>query len=511
MPNPFFVPRNDCKAKTYRYVPFRLRSKRDFDEIQSATHDTATDTTPIIHTELVNWRSLSPAAAAARTTLMESMIANAEREDLGIEGTPAAKGIYVSVLKQTGLHQRQGHSYGFGLPERDACKIIPMWNRIDQFLGTAENGRVRVADLFRALTAPPYGIRDGLLPIFLLARIKCDESEIALFESGAYVPDLSSAVMERLVMAPDKFEIQRYEITGVRAQVFKLLSTIFDDEDRQKKQAREKTTLLTVVKPLVRFVLDLPSYTRSTVKLTPMTLRVRSAISLARDPHQLVFNDLPNALDVSEAKGAKEKAGAHTYISHLKIALRELAAAYDLLLDGISEKLVAAFSLSRSSTEVRPRLASRSKLILPDITNMRLKAFALQLADGGRNDKNWIESLASCVVGKPPSQWIDTDIARFESALSELVVLFTHTEELVAFDIRKGHASSQRLVRLALTEVTGQELHRIVYEPNGNSDRTRQLVTQLRGTLASSGLDANGQLVVLAQLLQDCLTQNTDK
>lgn len=46
-------------------------------------------------------------------------------------------------------------------------------------------------------------------------------------------------------------------------------------------------------------------------------------------------------------------------------------------------------------------------------------------------DAQWAEALATMLVGKVPKTWIDSDRARFEIALSEMVRSFRHIEAIV--------------------------------------------------------------------------------
>ncbi len=63
---------------------------------------------PRIQNELVNRRSLSSAAAAARMRLIERMFSNASEPLLGMDPAkkPPEMSMYLSVLQNTGLHQK---------------------------------------------------------------------------------------------------------------------------------------------------------------------------------------------------------------------------------------------------------------------------------------------------------------------------------------------------------------------------------------------------------------------
>ncbi|MGA2035502.1 MAG: hypothetical protein ABSG68_24905 [Thermoguttaceae bacterium] len=65
--------------------------------------------TPRIRNELINRRELSSAAAAARRSLIDAMICCSDQPELGIEGTPPQKSMYLSLLAGPGIHRKSAH------------------------------------------------------------------------------------------------------------------------------------------------------------------------------------------------------------------------------------------------------------------------------------------------------------------------------------------------------------------------------------------------------------------
>jgi hypothetical protein len=60
---------------------------------------------PRIRNELINRDQLSASTNTGRKRLLAAMLAAADQPDLGIAKTPAEKSLYLSVLKETGLHR----------------------------------------------------------------------------------------------------------------------------------------------------------------------------------------------------------------------------------------------------------------------------------------------------------------------------------------------------------------------------------------------------------------------
>src|SRR4029079_4495089 len=98
--------------------------------------------------------------------------------------------------------------------------VRELWNAIDCFLDETEGGRKSVDALFAMLRQPPFGLKDGILPVLLAAVLVHGHSQVALYEEGSFVPRPNAAVFERIFRSPVKFELQRFRIVGPRAEVF---------------------------------------------------------------------------------------------------------------------------------------------------------------------------------------------------------------------------------------------------------------------------------------------------
>lgn len=187
---------------------------------------------PIVKNELVNRRNLSSAAAAARRALIERMLTQGTRERLGLEGYPPEASMYLSVLYASGIHQAGLDGWRFGLPPADAdpYRVRPLFEAIDRFLDDSEGHSRPVTELYEVLTQPPFGIKEGLLPIYLTVALLYWESEIALYEEGTFVPRVRPAEIERLMRAPERFSLQRYRLDETRSAMLLGYARLFDPQ-----------------------------------------------------------------------------------------------------------------------------------------------------------------------------------------------------------------------------------------------------------------------------------------
>ncbi len=206
-----FSPANPGCAWLCRGHAVALATARQLNDRLSQACDDVYPATPRWRNELVNRRSLSSSAAAARRNLIEAMFERADADGLGFEGHPPERAMYETLLKGTRLHRKHGGTLGFHAPDAKAEPAVrAIWAAIQTFLDGTDAGRLPVERLFATLRRPPFGLKDGVLPVLLAAALAHAPSRVALYEDGSFVPKPNAAAFERLFRAPGKFELQRF-------------------------------------------------------------------------------------------------------------------------------------------------------------------------------------------------------------------------------------------------------------------------------------------------------------
>ena len=184
------------------------------------------------------------------------MLNSQQQEKLGIDGYPPEMSIYLSLLFNTRIHRRVSGVWGFHPPKAgNKSQIYFTWLEIEKFLSKCEGKRQSVAKLYKQLEQPPFGLRRGPMPILLCAVLLHYEAEIALYEDGSFIADISMPVFERLIRSPEKFEIKRFRMEGIRAEVFEQFTGMISKPVSAPGKA---PNLLVIVRPLISFIQKLP-------------------------------------------------------------------------------------------------------------------------------------------------------------------------------------------------------------------------------------------------------------
>ncbi|MEW6647427.1 MAG: hypothetical protein AB1450_09535 [Pseudomonadota bacterium] len=373
---------------------------------------------PVIHNELINRDKPSSQAAAGRNKLLAAMLANADQPDLGIEKYPPEKTIYRAVLRELGIHKeiRKG-AWAFVAPSKDSS-LHSVWQRIEGFLATTESKPRSFSELDAELMAPPFGVKEGVLPLLYFAVFLVNQHELALYENGVYSPYFTEEQLERFVKVGNEFTVQRFRIEGMRASIYEQYSRALFNDGTNK-------TIIELVRPLAKFIGELEEYTRKTKgsDLSARARAVRSAFNLAKSPERLLFEDLPEALgyDVKALSDGKQS-NIEDFAKVLMDTLRELKYAYSHLLEQQQRLLAQAFHMDAETplADLRQKINGRyAGLEQYTVDVDGLKAFIKRLCKTEGSDEHWFENILMFLGQKPSSKWSDADRSEAEVKLSD--------------------------------------------------------------------------------------------
>jgi hypothetical protein len=278
----------------------------------------------------------------------------------------------------------------------------------------------------------------------LAITLVANRHKVALFERGTYCPKLDGPAFMRILKSPENFALQWVSLEGVRAEVFRRLTHLLDG-------VCGTDGLMAVVNPLVRFAADLPFHVQRSTTLGGTATAVRNALTSARSPIDLVFQDLPKACECAPFEpGPSGEIGARAaeFVSRLEDAISEIRGCYPTLLEQMRINVTELLQ-AKTRSEVR----ERAEPLAFRVHEQALRTFALRLSDTHLGDDAWIEALGGAVLGKPPSRWLTQDVALWRSRLDDLTTQFLRVEAAAFGSGTTGRAA----VRLSLTHADGRE------------------------------------------------------
>ena len=390
---------------------------------------------PTVWNELVNRRRPSASAASGLKALLVAMLDASDRPDLGFVGYPAAFGLYASILEANGMHREENGVWRIGPPDAAHAGTLAVWTHIRTRLDAGAGRAVAMGDLYAELQAPPFGMKAGLCPVFVVAFLKHHEREAAVFYEGRFIPALALAEVELLLRVPDKFAVQWIAPSDAKARVAQAVAALAGVAETVREP-------LPIVAGLIRAARALPTYTQTTGRLADRTLAVREALRQATEPATLLFETLPLAVGLGSF--LTDDASAETadaFGERMRTAWDDLGAAYDALLADLEADLADCLHVSGPDAATRRRdLAERARPLVALATHPPLKAFLGRAADARLDARGWMESLGTLLGRRPPVMWVDADRETYAATLRDVARRF-HTLEPLAFDRRSGDAA----------------------------------------------------------------------
>ena len=176
--------------------------------------------TPVLRNELVNRHSISSAVATARKAYFKALVDHWAVADLGfaVDKYPPEKTIYLTLLKQTGIHRPQDGEWSLDEPTEPS--FAGLWRYGETFLEQARVAPKNVADFFDGLRQAPFGLKPGLIdfwaPTFLFAR----REAFALYREDRFQPTLTAETLDLIRLAPQKYQVKSFSVDGIRLSFF---------------------------------------------------------------------------------------------------------------------------------------------------------------------------------------------------------------------------------------------------------------------------------------------------
>lgn len=367
--------------------------------IASAIANTRFSKSPILPSELINRDAPPSNSVKARRDLLHRMIDHAAEPNLGYTAYPPDAGMYISLLRGT-LHQEQEDGrWAFCAPSKSKAgrSLKGIWKAAEERL--LRSGCVcRLSELYTAWTAPPFGVKAGVLPILALSFYLANRSVLALYHDDVFVPQLTDVHIDEWLQDPSRVVLKYFEIDSSRQDFIdslcQSLSGTIGNIPREP---------LELARALVSLVVNLPEWTKRTAQLSPSTKQMRQALLKATDPHRVLFMDIPAMMQSGNTNSLTES---------ISDCIAELKGAFPAMLKTVEDKLFSALAHNGAVDQLNERGSTVSGIS----GDFRLDAFALRLASfTGKPDD--MESLISLAVSKPSRDWTDRDV---ESALIQL-------------------------------------------------------------------------------------------
>jgi len=233
------------------------------------------------------------------------------------------------------------------------------------------------------------------------------------------------------------------------------------------------------------------------MRLTSNAIFIRGIFKKSNDPNRLIFNDLP-AL-IGDKYDISTEDGLSSIIKNIRVGLTELVESYGKTLNRFEDNMLAELQVPNNTQEALAELRDRAKNIRQLAGDHRLNAFITRISSY-EGSKSEIEGLLFLAAGKPPEQWVDSDIDTARLTITELAQLFNKTEILARVNGRKA----KRHAVAVILGIAGRPttIHKEFDIIDGDIPIVNNISSQIQNVIGSCSM--THKHLILAALAQVC-------
>lgn len=494
---------NDQNIWFYNGQVENIKSKRALNETLSKICDIEFEKAPHFKNELVNKEFLSPQISTARKAFIRNLLNNESIENLGFPNDkfPPEKSIYITLVKDTGIHSRNSKLNHFGYTAPTDITFKHLWVECDTFLRSANSSRRNLAELYEILSKPPFKLKKGFIEFWVPLFLIVNKEDFALFhETNGFIPYITDDVLDLIHKSPANYSIKSYDVTGLKINLLESYKEMVQVGDNE---LGTKSTFLSIFGNFLRFFRGLNEYTINTKRLSPKAISLREAIKSAKDPEDALFNQFPNALGFHSISINDDEEILKSYTFHIQDAIREIRSAYDALLVRIEEKIIHSFYCETTDfqtykSEIQSRLTNVNLSLLGSEQAIFYKRLISPLDDKA----SWLKSVADAALGKSIDKMIDEEEILLVTNLEEFLLGLIKASELHEFKSNEN----RKMVSIQMIGSSGTILDDKIIVSSEYNKEFESIRTQLKEKLVT--LDIHKRKQILMELLSTELNRD---
>ena len=486
----------------------QVTDRRQMNRFLSIVCDHVYASAPRIRNELINRKSLSSAIVVAVKKIVTGLVEGSGEPMLAFSGNGPEVSIFRTVFEAQDLYRRhEGGTHALARPsELTDSGVRVVWEEIERFLQSTSNKGRPVTELYATLTAPPYGVREGLIPLLTWAVLLYHRQSACLYENGTYVRDWSAQGFDRFVKAPATFTTRWLVLAGpVGRLVRELNKTVPGSADLPDLDGA--VPLTGFLENLYRWYKSLPDYAKHTRDLDPAALELRKIITTAVDPIEMVIVKVPRALGL-QAISLEERltrGRQKQYVDAFGAAVLELASAYSKLFNDLVEHLSTTFGTYILVADIRSHFQKLDSGVLEHVRDPMAKAFLVRARDQHLTEVQWVESLAAALANQAPRFWMDHHYEEFLDKVSLVQLALTDAR-------RRAYArgNPSQTGRIILEQRDGLVVEVVVSEGDLNG-QTAVAESVLKFLDGSPKMSRGQKQAILARALELSMTKSTNR
>lgn len=248
---------NNCSYYNKYDIVNDIRKNSQLSKFISDICEDSFSLTPMINNEMINKMKISSPIVKARSKVVKYIFEEMDSlNNQGLEGNGPEATIFRATIKNKGL------TNGNHLSDSD-FNLNSILDKIEKFILSSEENKNCFATIYEALYGEKYGLRSGIIPIYMAFKLKDYKENIVIYfiDKGKEkeVP-LSPELLNKLNESPDKYHLYLEKGTNEKTQYIIDLDKLFLKFRGSKVVGYNRFN--SIVDSMQRWVQSLPKYTR---------------------------------------------------------------------------------------------------------------------------------------------------------------------------------------------------------------------------------------------------------
>ena len=323
-------------------------------------------------------------------------------------------------------------------------KYYSFFKEYEQILSKHPQG-IQGSVLLDILISPPYGLRLGVIPVFVALADLCFKQPVSHYLDEAYVKELDGDHYDLLMKYPKKTVIHYTPIDSKQQKFLNSLSEIFEAKDM---------SIRSVIEALLKWRKSIPESTKLSSLLSQEGRKFLIQIDSSKEPDKLLFNRIPNCFDKSNISLKTSHNEIEDILIKLNNTKQEIDGIYKKLLITIKNDLISFIEfIDKQCLNNTLKSIPKDKLIkvFQDILSKvqdypfssntsRFIGRALNF-DSSNYIQYFLETMADVLTGSSPRHWDEKGYSKFEFAIKRV-----KTEIELASEIANPHFKGQSVL-----------------------------------------------------------------
>lgn len=287
-----YMPENHQCSVLHENGILEVDTEKEFNRFLSKICGSYYNMAPKINSELINRNYVSAQIKKARQKIISNIL---EQADFSVydKGTSPEATIFRAAMVHTGVI---GKDRNLDKPDEG---LVSVNREIERFIRNSAGKKVSFMELYMVLEGKNFGVRRGVIPIYLARELAAMEDTPVIYLNHKEV-DITSEVFENINTRPKEYYLFVEQESLMKEEYLKRLEDIFVPD-----VSLNKNRLSVIVNGMQKWYRNLPQFTLNTTNAEKDSAyyRFRNLFgNMELNPRDILFDKIPEILCKSEQR-----------------------------------------------------------------------------------------------------------------------------------------------------------------------------------------------------------------